>query len=61
MNAKVKALLGESSGNYTPRTLEELEEGRRVRHRADLRADRALQRWENSQAVQIPYVLRGYF
>lgn len=53
MNENAKRLLGSCSGVYTPRTPEELEEARLIRHRAELRADRAYQIYEEGQAVAL--------
>jgi len=61
MNEKAKSLLGRCSDTYTPRTPEQIEEAKIIRHRADLVADRVLQRYENSQRTLLPYVLSSHF
>lgn len=60
MNEKAKRLLSSlesCSENFVPPTPEQLEERRLIRHRAYLRADRALQPYEDGQIAAIQELL----
>ena len=58
MNSLAKRVLGSCSGASTPRTSEEIEEAKRIRHRAYLRAGEWFYDYEQGQIANIQRLRR---